>query len=80
MTRMITRSMLADNVVDTHQKRVHLGDRVLDLNSGFVCVVLDHCPELGPESIYLQIVEHDGPVMSYWVDPAQLMKLPRDAA
>ncbi|MCA8919274.1 MAG: hypothetical protein KDB68_08905 [Planctomycetes bacterium] len=80
MTKMMTRTMLTDSVVDAYSNRVHLGDRAVDLNSGCVCVVLDHCPELGPESLYVQLVEHDGPDMTYWVEPSQLVKLPRDAA
>ena len=80
MTKMMTRTMLTDSVVDAYSNRVHLGDRAVDLNSGCVCVVLDHCPELGPESLYVQLVEHDGPDMTYWVEPSQLGKLPRDAA
>ncbi|MBX3461005.1 MAG: hypothetical protein KF696_13745 [Planctomycetes bacterium] len=80
MTQVLTRTMLASGVVDANEKRVHLGDRVLDLNSGLTCVVLDHCPELGPDCVYVQIVEHDGLVMSFWADPKQLMKIPREAA
>jgi hypothetical protein len=69
--------VLGEEVVDAYNIRVGLGDRALDLNSGLVCVVLDHCPELGPESLYVQITEAEGPVMTYWVEPSQLMKLPR---
>ena len=80
MTKMITRSMLKEDVLDAYSNRVHLGDRAVDLNSGCVCVVVDHCPELGPESLYVQLVEHDGPAMCYWVEPSALVKLPRNAA
>lgn len=80
MTKMITRTMLDSEVVDAYQNRLHLGDRAVDLNSGCKCVVLDHCPELGPESLYVQLVEHDGPAMSYWVVPSALVRLPREAA
>ena len=80
MTKMITRSMLKEDVLDAYSNRVHLGDRAVDLNSGCVCVVVDHCPELGPESLYVQLVEHDGPAMCYWVEPSALVKLPRHAA
>ena len=80
MTKMITRTMLKESVVDVYSNRVHLGDRAIDLNTGSVCVILDHCPELGPESLYVQLVEHDGPAMTYWVEPKQLVKLPRTAA
>ena len=80
MTKMITRSMLKEDVLDAYSSRIHLGDRAVDLNSGCVCVVVDHCPELGPESLYVQLVEHDGPAMCYWVEPSALVKLPRNAA
>jgi hypothetical protein len=77
---MITRSMTRESVLDAYSNRVHLGDRAVDLNSGCICIVMDHCPELGPESLYVQLVEHDGPAMSYWVCPDQLVKLDRNAA
>ena len=80
MNQTTTRALLASEVTDAYQRTVAMGDRVLDLNSGSVCVILDHCPELGPESLYVQLVEHDGPAMSYWVSPEQLIKLPRNAA
>ena len=80
MTKMMTRTMLREDVLDAYSNRVHLGDRAVDLNSGCVCVVVDHCPELGPESLYVQLVEHDGPAMCYWVEPSALVKLPRNAA
>jgi hypothetical protein len=80
MTKMITRNMSKEDVTDAYSNRVHLGDRALDLNSGCVCVVLDHIPELGPESLYVQLVDHEGPAMSYWVAPDQLVKLERNAA
>jgi hypothetical protein len=79
MTKMITRT-ISESILDAYSNSVQLGDRALDLNSGCMCVVLDHCPELGPESLYVQLVEHDGPAMSYWVSPDQLVKLPRSAA
>ncbi|MBX3475574.1 MAG: hypothetical protein KF754_14445 [Planctomycetes bacterium] len=78
-TRLLSRSMLQDNVVDANAQRVNLGDRALDLNTGVECVVLDHCPELGPQSLYVQMTGHEGPEMTYWVEPGQLMKLPRAA-
>ncbi|MCB9895264.1 MAG: hypothetical protein H6839_12500 [Planctomycetes bacterium] len=77
---MMTRTMLREDVLDAYSSRIHLGDRAVDLNSGCVCVVVDHCPELGPESLYVQLVEHDGPAMCYWVEPSALVKLPRNAA
>lgn len=80
MTKMMTRTMLREDVLDAYSSRIHLGDRAVDLNSGCVCVVVDHCPELGPESLYVQLVEHDGPAMCYWVEPSALVKLPRNAA
>ncbi|MCA8916227.1 MAG: hypothetical protein KDB90_12525 [Planctomycetes bacterium] len=80
MTKMMTRTMLREDVMDAYSSRIHLGDRAVDLNSGCVCVVVDHCPELGPESLYVQLVEHDGPAMCYWVEPSALVKLPRNAA
>ena len=79
-TTMLTRTMLRDNIVDAYSNRVHLGDRALDLNTGLVCLVLDHCPELGPERLYVELVEHDGPAMCYWVEPSALVKIPRKAA
>ncbi len=78
-TKTLTRSLLAEQVVDAYQQRVHLGDRVVDLNSGVEAIILDHCPELGPESLYVQMTGHGGPDMTYWVEPGQLMKLPRAA-
>lgn len=80
MTKMMTRTMLREDVLDAYSSRIHLGDRAVDLNSGCVCIVVDHCPELGPESLYVQLVEHDGPAMCYWVEPSALVKLPRNAA
>lgn len=79
MTEVLTRKLLDEDIVDAKQKRVRLGDRALDLNSGVVCVVLDHCPELGPESLYVQSVDEDGPEMTFWVEPSQLVTLPRSA-
>lgn len=79
MTQILARTLLRDNVVDAYQQRVHLGDRAVDLNTGVECLILDHCPELGPESLYVQMVASEGPDMSYWVEPTQLMKLPRAA-
>ncbi|MHC4841939.1 MAG: hypothetical protein ACYTDT_13460 [Planctomycetota bacterium] len=80
MTRVLTKTMLRDNVVDAYARRIHLGDRIVDLNAGCVCVILDHCPELGPESVYVQILDADIPTMSYWVNPVNVVKLPRKAA
>jgi len=80
MTKMITRNMAIESVLDAYSNRVQLGDRAVDLNSGCVCLILDHCPELGPESLYVQLVDQDGPAMSYWVSPEQLVKLDRNAA
>ncbi|MCB9933066.1 MAG: hypothetical protein H6841_06560 [Planctomycetes bacterium] len=80
MTKMMTRAMLKETVLDAYSNRVYLGDRALDLNSGMLCVVVDHCPELGPESLYVQLVEGEGPAMSYWVEPGALVKIPRNAA
>jgi hypothetical protein len=79
MTKMSTQT-ISESVLDAYSNNVQLGDRALDLNSGCMCVVLDHIPELGPESLYVQLVEHDGPAMSYWVSPDQLVKLPRNPA
>ena len=70
----------SEAVLDAYSNRVQLGDRALDLNCGCMCVVMDYIPELGPQSLYVQLVEHDGPAMSYWVSPNQLVKLPRKAA
>lgn len=80
MTKMMTRTMARETVLDAYSNRVYLGDRAVDLHSGMVCVVVDHCPELGPESLYVQLVENEGPTMSYWVKPSALVKLPRRAA
>lgn len=65
--------------MDAYQQLVTPGDRAVDLNSGTECIVLDHIPELGPESLYVQMTGHGGPDMTYWVEPRQLMKLPRAA-
>lgn len=79
MTKTLTRSMLHTELLDAYQQRVSLGDRAVDLNTGVECLILDHIPELGPESLYVQMTGHDGPAMTYWVEPGQLMKLPRAA-
>lgn len=69
------RELLAQDVLDAKDRRLALGDRAVDLNTGLECVLLDHIPELGPESLYVQMIGHDGPDMTYWVEPTQLMVL-----
>lgn len=80
MTKTASRAVLKSGVVDAHDQPLNLGDRAVDLNTGLECVLMDHIPELGPESLYVQMVGHGGPEMTYWVDPTSLMKLPRSAA
>jgi hypothetical protein len=80
MTKTLSRATLKGGVTDSRDRPLSLGDRAVDLNTGLECVLLDHIPELGPESLYVQMVGHGGPEMTYWVDPVQLMKLPRSAA
>jgi hypothetical protein len=75
MTRMITREMLNEGMLDANQRNLNLGDRAVELNTGSVCIVLDHCPELGPESVLVELVDHDGPPLSYWLRPDELSKL-----
>lgn len=74
MSKLMSRETLGD-LFDAKDQAMQLGDRVLDLSAGVEGVVLDHCPELGPESVYVLSAEHDGPEMSYWVEPNQLIKL-----
>ncbi|MCC6463828.1 MAG: hypothetical protein IT463_00655 [Planctomycetes bacterium] len=80
MSRNRIERMAVPQATDANDEHVGLGDRVVDLNSGTECVVLDLCPELGPESVYVQLVHDGGPSMDYWVEPGHLMKLPRFAA
>lgn len=79
MSKLMSREMLGD-LVDAKDQPISLGDRVLDLSAGVEGVVLDHCPELGPESVYVLSAEHEGPEMSYWVEPNQLVRLAGAAA
>lgn len=80
MTNTMTPATLPHDVVDAYGHDIQLGDGAVDLNSGCKCAVLDFCPELGPESLYVKLVEHDGPDMTCWVEPAQLVRLPRQEA
>lgn len=80
MTNTMTQHLLDSEVLDAYGKRLQLGDRAVDLNAGCECAILDYCPELGPESLHVQLVDSEGPTMSYWVVPESLVKLPRDAA
>lgn len=75
MTITLTRSMLREKVSDAYGERLHLGDRVLDVNLGSACVILDHVPELGPDCIYVQTSEEDGLAMTYWADPRHLVRV-----
>jgi hypothetical protein len=74
MSKLMSRELLGD-LVDAKDQPIHLGDHALDLTSGDECVILDHCPELGPESVYVLSALREGPAMSYWVAPEQLIKL-----
>lgn len=80
MTKTMTRATQRSGISDSRDLPLTLGDHAVDLNTGLECVLLDHIPELGPESLYVQMLGHGGPEMTYWVDPVQLMKLPRHAA
>ena len=80
MTKIMTRSLIKDKIQDVYGRRLYLADRAVDLNAGAVVIILDHCPELGPECLYVQIVQQDGPAMNYWVEPCALVKIPRRAA
>ncbi|MCC6573510.1 MAG: hypothetical protein IT462_06935 [Planctomycetes bacterium] len=75
----MTRMMLKDQVKDANGARLHLGDRVLDVEHGSVCVLVEHCPDLGPDCLYVQSNDDDGPVMGYWVAPDKLQRLNRAA-
>ncbi len=77
--KVMTRSMLQSQIKDADGARLHLGDRALDVEHGSVCIVLDHCPDLGPDCLYVQINEEEGPAMGYWVTPQSLRRLPRAA-
>ncbi len=77
MTITLTRSMLRANIVDAYGERLNLGDRALDINLGTPCIVLDHVPELGPDCLYVQTSDNDGPAMTYWADPTQLVRFKR---
>jgi hypothetical protein len=79
MTKTLTFEQEAP-ALDARNRPVGLGGRAVDLNSGVLCVVLDYCPELGPESLYVQSAEGVGPALAWWVSPTSLMALPRDAA
>ncbi len=77
--KVMTRSMLKQQIKDANGLRLHLGDRALDVEHGSVCVVVDHCPDLGPDCLYVQAFEDEGPVMSYWVTPDSLRRLEKAA-
>jgi hypothetical protein len=71
----ISHDLMAPDIQDAYRRPLRLGDRAVELNTGALCVIADHCPELGPESLLVELVEHDGPPLSYWVEPTQLVGL-----
>jgi hypothetical protein len=75
-----THDLMAPGMQDAYRRPLSLGDRAVELNTGAICVIADHCPELGPESLLVELVEHDGPPLSFWVEPTQLVGLPRNQA
>ncbi|MCL4729104.1 MAG: hypothetical protein KJ044_01535 [Planctomycetes bacterium] len=79
MTRTMPRNTASQPAMDAYQQTVLPGDFAVDLTSGVECVGRDHIPARGPQSLYVQMTGHGGPEMTYWVEPGQLMKLPRAA-
>lgn len=77
--KVMTRSMMQHSIKDANGLRLHLGDRALDTNEGNVCVLVEHCPDLGPKCLYVLAREEEGPVLGYWVAPDSLKRLPEAA-
>ncbi|MDH5642209.1 MAG: hypothetical protein OEY28_13050 [Nitrospira sp.] len=74
MSAVRTTPLPAD-IVDVRGRRVRLGDRVIDLDNGGTCRVIDYNPDLGEESLYVRTIGGVGPVMSYWIEPGSLKVL-----
>lgn len=74
MTKMLTKSLLDEQILDCRDRRLHLGDRAMDTIQNTSVVILDHCPELGDECLYVQSTDDDLG-MCHWVEPAHLMRI-----
>lgn len=77
MTIVLTRSLLRSNVTDALGRRVHVGDRIVDLRTNSVAIVIGHCDDLGPDCLQIQLCDEENLGMTYWVSPEVLVALPR---